>query len=63
MPLAKDRYLGMRLSSNSSLMKTRLTNSLMFFGFFMPSCKHTGVSSSACWSIMCRRVAELVYRC
>ena len=47
MPLAKDRYLGMRLSSNSSLMKTRLTNSLMFFGFFMPSCKHTGVSTSA----------------
>ena len=40
-PLMKDRYRGIKSSSNSSLMKTRLTNSLMLRLRAMASCtKH-----------------------
>ena len=41
MPLMKERYRGIRSSSNSSLMKTRFTNSLMLRLLAMASCTST----------------------
>ena len=44
-PLMKCRYRGMRLSSNSSLMNTRLTYILMFFSLLVRFCRQSRFKS------------------